>query len=431
VTHGAPGSSGAARPPLLLLLIPPAILLLAAAATPTSALFTDQGDVGLYYRRVTDLASGLLPYRDVPFEYPPLALVPMLVPALLWPFGELTLETYKWLFAGWGAGLMVVLGLVLGRIVRIRALSDANAAVIGRAIGRQQIWLGIRLGLLTAGAALALAWRFDLFPALLTAVALWVALERRPALTGAAIAAGVLTKLYPIILAPALAVPWLMPAEGRGLRRLVGALAVTAAVVVSPLVMMAGPATFGFLAYQALRGLQIESLGGGLVLLGGLLRGEPIPIVAPFLAAEVTGPLAEAWLLTLPVVTALGFALVGWLGWHRMRRDVAALGRVTARSTIALATASLLVLLVTSKVFSIQYVVWLVPFAALMGGLRFWLAAAMVALTMPIHPLLYDELVAQEALPVLILNVRNALLVALTVWVLFDLRGAAAGERAA
>jgi hypothetical protein len=82
-------------------------------------------------------------------------------------------------------------------------------------------------------------------------------------------------------------------------------------------------------------------------------------------------------------------------------------------------------------VFSIQYVVWLVPFAALLGGLRFWLAAAMVALTMPIHPLLYDELVAQEALPVLILNVRNALLVALTVWVLFDLRGAAAGERAA
>ena len=88
---------------------------------------------------------------------------------------------------------------------------------------------------------------------------------------------------------------------------------------------------------------------------------------------------------------------------------------------MTLATASLLVLLVTSKVYSIQYVVWLVPFAALLRGRQFWLAAAVVALTMPIHPLLYADLVKQEALPILVLNLRNALVVALTVLVLRDL----------
>ena len=93
-----------------------------------------------------------------------------------------------------------------------------------------------------------------------------------------------------------------------------------------------------------------------------------------------------------------------------------------------LATVSLLMLLVTSKVFSIQYIVWLVPLAALLGGRRFWLAAALVALTMPIHPLLYEDLVAQEALPIVVLNVRNALLLGLLAWGIADLvRGSAPG----
>jgi hypothetical protein len=90
-----------------------------------------------------------------------------------------------------------------------------------------------------------------------------------------------------------------------------------------------------------------------------------------------------------------------------------------------------MVLLITSKVFSIQYIVWLVPFAALLPGGKFWLAAAIVALTMPIHPLLYAGLVRQEALPILVLNLRNALLVLLTIWVIVGLFRARAKPRSA
>jgi hypothetical protein len=73
-------------------------------------------------------------------------------------------------------------------------------------------------------------------------------------------------------------------------------------------------------------------------------------------------------------------------------------------------------------VISIQYIVWIVPFAALLPGWKFWLAAVVVALTIPIHPLLFNKLVNQEALPILILNLRNALFVLLTVSVVADLR---------
>ena len=92
-------------------------------------------------RRPRQLASGLVPYRDVPFEYPPLALVPILVPYLLWPFGEVTLDVYTWLFAGWEAALIVALGLVLGEIVRVRTTSETRADEAPRALRNRLRWL--------------------------------------------------------------------------------------------------------------------------------------------------------------------------------------------------------------------------------------------------------------------------------------------------
>jgi ammonia channel protein AmtB len=68
----------------------------------------------------------------------------------------------------------------------------------------------------------------------------------------------------------------------------------------------------------------------------------------------------------------------------------------------------------------------------LLRGGKFWLAAALIALTIPIHPVLYSDLVQQKALPILLLNARNALFVVLTAWVLWGLAvapGSAAPRR--
>lgn len=431
IARGAPSG-------LWLLAIPYAIIVLVAWLTPTIALFPDQGDVNLYLEKASALVSGRVPYLEFTFEYPPLALVPIVVPYLLWPFGEITLDLYKFLFAGWEAFLIVVLGVALGEIVRVRALGAGIDDGSQRALPSQLRWLAIRLIILTVGAALALTWRYDLFPALLVMVALWASLANRPALAGMAIAAGILAKLYPLALVPALAIPWFLPFDANRLIRYGGSIVITVLVGLLPIVALAGPSTFMFLSNQALRGLQIESIGGALVLVEGLVRGERVPLIAPFSAAEVTGPLASAWLAALPVVTLIGFAILGWVGWRRIKAEHEAFGTITPTTVIGLTTASLLVLVVTSKVFSIQYVVWLVPFAALLPRRKFWLAAVIVGLTMPIHPLLYADLVEQEALPILILNLRNALVVALTCWVIADLRpahlprstGASAGEGA-
>jgi Glycosyltransferase family 87 len=418
------GTGEASATPWKLLLLPYLVILATAALTPDAELFSNQGDVGLYLDKALALTSGLVPYRDFSFEYPPLALVPMVVPALLWPFGTVSVELYKWLFAGWEAVLMLALGLVVMRIVQRGGDGDApgtgatgpTGAASIRARSRR---VALRLFVVTIGAALAIAFRFDLFPALLVMVALWATLEGRPGYAGAAIGLGIVAKLFPLVVVPVLVVPWLVPLDLRRLARFGWGAAGAVGIVMVPFLIIAGPEALAFLRYQAERGVQIESVGGGLAVLAGLITGRPVEQTYTFSAVQVEGPFAIAWLAMLPIATAIGFGLLGVLGWRRIRSEVRA-GGIEPRTVVMLAFAAVLVLLVTSKVFSIQYVVWIVPFAALLRGWQFWLAAALVALTIPIHPLLYEDLVNQAALPILVLNLRNALLVALLGWVLWD-----------
>ena len=409
-----------------LLAIPPLLVLAVGALTPTELLFPDQGDLNLYLEKARAFVSGAVPYRDFPFEYPPAALVPMVVPYLLWPFGTVDLGTYKWLFAGWEAALLFALGLVLLRIVRLGGDAEAGGRLEPARLRRT----ATRFVVVSAGALLAITFRFDLFPALLMAIAIWAALSGRPATAGFVVGLGVLAKLFPVAILPALAIPWLLPFEPRGLIRMGATLGATIAIGLAPFLALAGSeSTLQFLRYNAERGLQVESIGGGLAVLGGLLAGEPVEMNFRFSSVNVEGGLADAWLALLPAMTVVGFGLIAGLGWRRIQaeasgEDGAPSGGVERRAVrpstvVELATLCLVMLLATSKVFSIQYVVWLVPLAALLGGRRFWLAAALVALTIPIHPLLYEGLVNQEALPILVLNARNALLVGWLAWMLW------------
>jgi hypothetical protein len=393
------------------LLIGPALVLLVAALTPASAMYPDQGDVGLYLQKAHAVVTGLLPYRDVPFEYPPAALIPMVVPYLAGFAPDLGFDAYRVLFAAWEAALLLGLGFVVERI--------------GVHIGNR--WAVARLIVVVLGAILAITWRYDLFPSVLVMVALWAAIERRPMLVGLALGLGVLAKLYPVALLPALALPWLRPFDPGRLVRLGATFGLTILAGLAPFYLLAGDNAFGFMSYQVGRGLQIESIGGGLAVLAGLIGGDAPRLSFGFSAVQVEGQLATALLGILPIVTLIGFALLAWFGWTRVQ-DEARAGRteddgsVRPETLVTLTFASLLLLLVTSKVYSIQYVVWIVPFVALLRGWQFWLGVAVVALTMPIHPLLYSDLVQQQALPILVLNLRNALVVALLGWLLVSLR---------
>ncbi|HXG25371.1 MAG TPA: glycosyltransferase 87 family protein [Candidatus Binatia bacterium] len=426
---GGQGDTGAERigvartaaisPPVLArFLLPPILVLFVAAATPTAALFPNQSDVKLYLEKAAAFTAGGVPYRDFPLEYPPGALVSMVVPYLLWPFGPVDLDAYKWLFAAWEAALLLVLGLVLASIVRRGGDAEAGAGV---GLEDRLVRTGTRLAILAAGAVLTLTWRYDLFPALLLAAALRAALDGRPGVAGVAMGLGFLAKLFPVAALPALAALWLAPFDLRRLLRLGIGLGATVVVGIAPFLLIAGPdATLQFLRYNTERGLQVESIGGGLALLGGLVTGDRVDTSFGFGSLNIEGNFAETWLALLPVLTVAGFGLVAVVGWRRIRAEAAALGSVRASTVVELATICVLLLVANSKVYSIQYVVWFLPLATLLAGRRFLIAAVLMALTIPIHPLLYDDLVAQQALPILVLNARNALHVALLGWMVWE-----------
>jgi hypothetical protein len=399
--------------------------------TPTTALLPDQGDVLLYFQNAREFAIGHVPYRDFHFYYPPGALVPLAVPFLGGLFGPIDLAAYKVLFAGWEAVLMVVLGVVLARVAEHLAYEDVRlvGGDVAEAIVNRVRGVGWRLALLSVGAVLALTWRYDLFPAVLVLIAVWAAIEGRPAWAGIVLGVGVLAKLYPVAVLPALAVPWLIPFDFPRLVRLGAGFGLAIIAGLLPFMALAGTHAFEFFEYQVGHGIQIESIGGGIAVLAGLITGEPAGMSFANARVQVEGPIATAWLTIVPALTIIGFAVLGWLGWRRLRAETGSDdGKIHASTVVALAGASVLMLLVTSKVYSIQYIVWLLPFMALLRGRMFWLAAAIAALTMPIHPLLYTELVNQEALPVLLLNLRNGLLLVLMLGFLAELRPSVAAR---
>jgi hypothetical protein len=132
--------------------VPPALIVLAAALTPSSELTHNQGDVSLYFENARAILGGRVPYRDVALEYPPLALVSLVQPYLPGAaFGELTLERYAWLFAGWEAVLVLVLGFALVKIARRGGLETGQ-----RDAGWVVAW---RLPIVVAGSGFALTWR--------------------------------------------------------------------------------------------------------------------------------------------------------------------------------------------------------------------------------------------------------------------------------
>ena len=98
-------------------------------------------------------------------------------------------------------------------------------------------------------------------------------------------------------------------------------------------------------------------------------------------------------------------------------------------SSLYLASAAAIaVLLVGSKVLSVQYVIWLLPFAILLPRRMGWLLLAITALSTAIYTTDYTGLWRLETPIIAALLLRNALLVVIVVWLVVEMltrRGAA------
>ena len=362
-------------------------------------------DLRVYLAYADRLVSGSIPYLGFHLEYPPLALVAMTVPRLAWPFGPPDLQAYAWLFTI-TEGFVAVLG---GWLI---------ARVSPHPLEALAVWT-----LLVLAACVSMAWRYDLWPAVLVLGAVVAVELGHPGAAGFALGVGIMTKLFPVVLVPILAARSIALRDGRGLARLLIGTVGVVVVVMAVSIWFAGGDALQWVAYQADRGLQVESTGAGVLMLLHATAGLPLSIENGFSSLQVRSAGADALAVAAPFVELLLVVGVSVLVLVRFRRDVERTGSVPLTSLASAGIAALVALLVPSKVFCVQYVVWFLPLVPLLAGRQRWLAVAIAALSTFLYAFAYPSLWQLDPAATVLLNVRNALLVLLLGWLAWSLAG--------
>ena len=224
-------------------------------------------------------------------------------------------------------------------------------------------------------------------------------------------------KLWPIVLLPSILLSR-PPSSASS----VGALIVCSLLgVVLPALVVPGD-TWRAVTWTLDRGLHIESLAGSLFALSALL-GNDVSLEFTFGAYQVTAHgTGTAAVLSGLLGIGVGIAVVASL------RGLAATDRDQRARVAGLALVT--VMLLSSKVLSPQYLVWIVaPAAMVLATVTTrrprWIAGLIVvtcAMTHLVYPLLYTELVEFRPVGVAALLVRNGLLLGLAVVLLLELR---------
>lgn len=301
--------------------------------------------------------AGAFPGGDA-WQYPPGAGLLMLIPRIL-P-GD-----YLQAFVG----LMVLvdfIGLVLLARLSRRAGNDTGVWV----------WL-LAMPLLGTFAVL----RFDLVPTVIVIAALLV-VHRRPQWFGALAGLGTAIKLWPVLV---LFGEW---DRRRLLRSVLAAVAVVAVIFAASAIAFDDPT--GFLSNGGDRGLQEEAVASLPWQLDQIVSGDPYTRVIRFGAWEIESPYADAVLTALELLTlaTLAAAAAWWWCWRQRIREGWDWLADTAVSRDFVFTIVLLVV-VTSRVLSTQYMVWLLGLAAVVlsaGTARLarpaWIVVGATALSM-------------------------------------------------
>jgi uncharacterized membrane protein len=362
---------------------------------------------GLFYEYAGRVLAGQLPYRDFFAEYPPLAIGIFTVPRMLG-------ESFRWFYVWYQvevviADLLIVVALYLA--ARRWALSP---------------WMLIAV---YTAAVLAVGpinlQQFDIFPAALSLFAVLRFASDDAIGAGVLLALAVMTKVYPLLLAPMFVLlAWRQ--HRHGVTKAIVAFVMTSIAVLLPW-LVRGPASLrGMLSFHAERGTHLDSVYSTIAFAARALGLTWVNIVYNFRSWNISGPvpdvLARISTAMLLAMLAAAYGVIYWTA--RDRSDAARDVRFIGHGALVV----LLVAMIASKVLSPQYLVWLTPFVPFVIGPRqraVWAAFIVTGLlTYWLYPWRYDALLNRETSALALLAARNIALVATTVLAVISLRRA-------
>ncbi len=359
-------------------------------------------DIDGYYRYASLMGQGQLPYRDFSVEYPPGALLIFYLPYLV----SSNIQNYSVAFAVEMllfdlAGLLMIFG-----ISRRAGISPMKSLT------------GYTLAMAAIGSIMVQ--RFDIVPAVITLGALYAFSKGEYKTAWAVLAIGTMTKLYPALLAPLFLIYQWRRGGLRGVLSPVFTFLVGIELISIPLMILNCNGFISSFTIQSGRPLQLESLYSSLLLLGqslGILSDQPVQgNISLDIASPLAGPLAKGAFLFMGV----SLLAVYYLYYRNCRKSVKpssapAPGLPELADLLNYSFITIVVFMITNKVFSPQFMVWLYPLFPLVSG-RFRTAIWVIFLTAAcltwyIYPLNYWDLVDIEQSAVNALILRNVLMI--------------------
>lgn len=301
-------------------------------------------DYGVYQTYGDDIVHGHhVPYRDFRLEYPPAALPVFALPSVFDGYDYRSIFQYVMLLCD--------MGLVVG-----------VAAIAG-------FWRGVAAALAPLALGSVVVSRFDFWP---TALAVWAVaflLRRRPYLSAVFLGTAFAAKLWPAALAPLIVVWLARTSDKRAAARWLAVAVATAAAWFLPFVVLSPGGVGHSFHAQLSRPLQIESLGGAILIAIHHATGSSLSVVNSFGSQNLSGTGVHAVELATTIV-GLAALLAVWLMFIT--------AAPTREQLIASCAAVVAALVAFGKVFSPQFMIWLIPFVLVVRGLRGAAAGALL-----------------------------------------------------
>lgn len=363
-------------------------------------------DVTHFATRTAHWVQGKWPYRNVHFEYPPLAVPVLALPAVV------KIGSYSFAF---GLVALAFGGLCVALTGAAARLSDGDRRRAALAVAASPFLVG----------AIARGY-FDLVPTALMLAALVGILSGRTTLGFALLGLAVMTKGFAIVVAP-VAIAWLV-ARSEHRRALAGAAAmvVAIAVVLAGAMLLSPRGVWWAFHYQIARPAEVESTPALLLFaadwIGGVRHGTIVHTYGSwnFLHPDA-GALADGFaLLLVVVVAALTLAT---------RRSA------TPRTLLVASLAAVAAFAAFGKVFSPQYAIWIVPLLGLAVAWGEWVLASLAAVAIVLsrveYPARFGELLHRHVGALALVDARNLAVIGLIGTSLWSLRKRASARAAA
>lgn len=346
-------------------------------------------------RRIISLAQSqntTESFRNLPFEYPLLSIIPFslgLIAPTAW---------YQVAFALW---MLLLAAIIYFILYKTRSMGAGIAFAFYLVVGN---W----------GSAAA---RFDLVPAALILGSVILAGRGKWNWAFALLALATMIKFFPVLLVipfliaqqKQLSEKWYSWHRWRALTLYIGICVITTLVSFSLNITN----TINPFLYFFGRPIQVESTPATLIWIGKFL-GFPIKIVQSYGSVNIVSKINNNISIFSTVCLVGGLLYTFWLQW-RGKLDIYTASMLTV-----------LIIIVTGKVFSPQYLIWIAPLLAFVGQANWkWLVTWGIIglLTTWIYPNMYD-LVPLKYVPLLptfypVVSVRDLLIAAFVVALIY------------